>query len=264
MKLIANISTLFNELPFCERIKAAADAGFEGVEIQFPYGENLDEIRIACAKHQMPVELINLPAGDWDAGDVGLAALPDRQEEFLRAMELAHQWALALGVKKVNVLSGRAEAQAHSAMFDMLVENLEGAARFFAEINVEVQLEVINTIDVPEFFVGDMETGLKAIEKANHSNLKLQFDFYHMARLGYNLTEAIKQAGTFIGHVQFADAPGRHHPGSGNIDFNSAINTLKLVGYDGTVSAEYFPLGLTSETLDWIDEFKVGLTAICQ
>ncbi len=259
MELIANISTLFTELPFCGRIMAASDAGFEGVEVQFPYGENLDNIQSVCAKYQMPVELINLPAGNWDAGDVGLAALPDRQEEFLRAMELAHQWAQGLGVKKVNILSGRAEGHAHKAMFNMLVENLVRAAEYFAEINVEVQLEVINVLDVPGFFAGDLETGLRAVEKADHPNLKLQFDFYHMARLGHNLEEAINQVGPLIGHVQFADAPGRHQPGSGDIDFAAAIHALKQVGYDGAVSAEYFPVGATAETLDWIGEFKVLL-----
>ncbi len=240
---------------------AASDAGFEGVEIQFPYDEDLDEIQSASAKYKMPVELINLPAGDWDGGDVGLAALPDRQEEFLQAMNLAHQWAEALGVKKVNVLSGRAEGHAHNAMLDMLVGNLARAAEFFDEINVQVQLEVINGLDVPGFFAGDLETGLKAINKTNHSNLKLQFDFYHVARLGHNLVDAINQIGPLIGHVQFADIPGRHQPGSGDMDFAAAIHALKQVGYGGAVSAEYFPIGLTDETLDWIGEFKVLLAA---
>ena len=126
MKLIANISLLFTELSMCERFKAAATAGFDGVEIQFPYAENLPDIKNACAESGMSIELINLPAGNWDAGDVGLGALSERQEEFLEGMKLCADRARELGVKKVNVLSGKPDNA--ETGFDTLVKNLTQAA----------------------------------------------------------------------------------------------------------------------------------------
>ena len=254
MKLIANISLLFTELPMCERFKAAAHAGFDGVEIQFPYAENLSEIKNACVESGMSVELINLPAGNWDAGDVGLAALPERQNEFIAGMELCADWARELGVKKVNVLAGKPDSD--ETAFDTLVENLTQAAEHFVAIDVQVQLEVINPIDVPGFFVNDLQTGLDVVRKVNHSNLRLQFDFYHMVRMGYSLVDAIKKSGPLIGHVQFADVPDRHEPGTGNIDFGPAIDALRAIGYDGAIAAEYNPLGNTIDGLGWMSNFR--------
>jgi hydroxypyruvate isomerase len=254
MKLIANISLLFTELPMCERFKAAASAGFDGVEIQFPYAENLSEIKSACIESGMSVELINLPAGNWDAGDVGLAALSKRQEEFLEGMKLCADRARELGVKKVNVLSGKPDNV--ETGFDTLVENLTQAADHFSDIGVQVQLEVINPIDVPGFFVSDLQTGLDVVRRVDHSNLRLQFDFYHMVRMGYSLVDAIEKAGSTIGHVQFADVPNRHEPGTGTIDFAPAIGALRAIGYDGAIAAEYNPLGNTIDGLGWMAEFR--------
>lgn len=254
MRLIANISLLFSELPMCERFKAAAAAGFDGVEIQFPYAENLSDIKGACVESGMNVELINLPAGNWGAGDVGLAALSERQEEFLEGMKLCAYWAKELGVKKVNVLSGK-PSNVETGL-DTLVENLTLAAEHFAAIDVQVQLEVINPIDVPGFFVSDLQTGLDVVRKVNHSKLRLQFDFYHMVRMGHSLVDAIKTAGSLIGHVQFADVPGRHEPGTGDVDFGPAIDALRAVGYDGVVAAEYNPRGNTVDGFGWIADFR--------
>lgn len=256
MKLIANISTLFTELPFCDRIIAARDAGFEGIEMQFPYLENLAEIQRTCAECDMKIELINLPAGNPDVGDVGLAALPERREEFLKSLDLAFEWAEALEVKKVNVLSGKPGGNNYDLNFDTLVENLRNAAGVFSKINVQVQLEVINSIDVPGFFAGNLQTGLSVVKKADHPNLRLQFDFYHMVRLGHSLVDATHQVNELIGHVQFADVPGRHEPGSGDIDFAAAMKALKSIGYNGAISAEYFPKGRTADSLDWMSDFK--------
>ncbi len=254
MKLIANISLLFTELPLCERIRAAADAGFDGVEIQFPYDENLSDIKNACAESGINIELINLPAGNWDAGDVGLAALSERQSEFLEGMKLCADWARELEVKKVNVLAGKPNNV--ETAFDTLVENLTQAAEHFVAIDVQVQLEVINSIDVPGFFVSDLQTGLDVVRKVGHPNLRLQFDFYHMVRMGYSLVDAIENAGSLIGHVQFADVPNRHEPDTGSIDFGSAFTALKAIGYDGAIAAEYNPFGNTLDGLGWMADFR--------
>ena len=254
MKLIANISLLFTELPMCERIKAAADAGFDGVEIQFPYAENLSDIQNACVEGGMSIELINLPAGNWDEGDVGLAALPKRQDEFIEGIELCALWARELGVKKVNVLAGKPN-NAEMA-FDMLASNLKQVAKHFAAIDVQVQLEAINPIDVPGFYVSDLQTGLDVVRKVDHPNLLLQFDFYHVVRMGYSLVDAIEKAGSLIGHVQFADVPNRHEPGTGDINFGLAIDALKAIGYNGAIAAEYNPLRNTIDGLGWMSDFR--------
>lgn len=254
MNLIANISLLFTELPLCERIKAAAVAGFDGVEIQFPYAENLSDIKNACEESGMYIELINLPAGDWVAGDVGLAALSERQDEFIEGMKLCTDWASELGVKKVNVLAG-VPGNIETA-FATLVNNLKVAANHFAAIDVEVLVEAINLHDKPGFFVGDIQTGLGVVHEVDHPNLRLQLDFYHMVRMGYSLVDAIEKAGSSIGHVQFADVPNRHEPGTGEIDFRPAIKALKATGYNGAISAEYIPYGITQDGLSWMADFR--------
>jgi hydroxypyruvate isomerase len=256
MRLIANISLMFTELSLCERIEAAAKAGFDGIEIQFPYAENMSEIQHTCAESGMNVELINLPAGNWDDGDVGLAALPNRRREFLEGMELCAHWASELGAKKVNVLAGKPGKEDVDDAFNTLVENLKHTAEHFAKIDVQVQLEAINSIDMPGFFVDDLQTGLDVVRKVNHSNLRLQFDFYHMVRMGYSLVDAIEKAGSLIGHVQFADVPGRHEPGTGNVDFGPAFEALKIAGYEGAIAAEYHPYGNTIDDLGWMADFR--------
>ncbi len=257
MRLIANISMLFTEVPLVERITLAARAGFDGVEIQFPYDQDSTSLRRASMENEMPIELINLHAGNWQAGDRGLAALPERQSEFDQSVELCTEWAEVLDVKKVNVLAGVAGTETASGdMFATLTKNLRHAAKRFASTNIEVQMEVINRFDVPGFFAADLETGLKIISMVDHPNLRLQFDFYHMVRTENSLVEAIKRAGDTIGHVQFADNPGRHQPGTGSIDFASAITALKSTGYRGAISAEYIPSATTIDGLGWMEQFR--------
>lgn len=250
---------MFTELPLCERISAAAEAGFEGVEIQFPYDENLADVKSASLKSGMEIELINLPAGDRSAGEAGLAALPERRDEFLQGMRLCAEWAKELGVKNVNVLAGKPGDADPAKALETLVENLKVTAAHFEKISVQVLLEAINPLDVPGFFVDDLQTGLDVIKQVGHQNLQLQFDFYHMVRMGHSLVDAIEKAGPLIGHVQFADVPGRHEPGTGEIDFGPAISALKATGYSGEIAAEYNPIGKTTDGLGWMEAFKQQL-----
>ncbi len=259
MQLIANISLLFSELPLLLRFRAAADAGFDGVEIQFPYSENLTEIRRASDAHEMPVVLINVPAGDMAKGDAGLAALVDREREYQNALVLCEQWARELAVRKINVLAGCDADNQSGEQLELLAKNLTIAGDIFAEINVAVQLEAINPVDIPGFLVPDLRTALDVLEATDHQNVHLQFDFYHMARTEPSLVEAIRKAGSYIGHVQFADTPGRHEPGTGIIDFPTAIQALKETGYSDCLSAEYLPHGDTADGLAWMPEFRKSI-----
>lgn len=255
MQLIANISMLFTELPLAQRLAAARDCGFDGVEIQFPEVSETEALRDRIAATGMPVVLVNVPRGT--GAEVGLAALPGREGEFRAAVARSAQQAAALSVRKVNVLAGRPPPDADPALCRRtLIDNLRHAADVMAELGVRVMVEPVNPKDVPGFFLTDLQTALDVLSEAAHPNLFLQFDFYHMALTEPDLCAAIARAGPRIGHVQFADTNGRNEPGSGDIDFAAALNALRRAGYEGAVSAEYRPAGETTAGLGWMDGIR--------
>ncbi|TMV12646.1 hydroxypyruvate isomerase family protein [Arenibacterium halophilum] len=255
MKLIANISMMFTEVALAQRLDQARAAGFEGVEIQFPDDADIAPLQAAIRDTGLPVVLINVPRGPGDA--VGLASLPGEEPAFARAVETCARQAKALGVRKVNVLAGRPpEGADPAACRATLVANLRHAAEVFAGIGVRVMVEPVNPGDVPGFFLPSLGAALSVLNEAAHDNLALQFDLYHMEITEPDLLEAIRTAGKRIGHVQFADTPGRHEPGTGTIDFARAFDALRATGYADVVSAEYRPAGATTDQLGWIPDFK--------
>jgi hydroxypyruvate isomerase len=261
MRIAANISLLFADLPLPARFAAAAEAGFDGVEIQFPYDHDPASLAEAARAAGMPVVLINIPAGDIAGGDVGLGALPGRRAEFRAAVQRCIPYATALGVARVNILSGRAGPEAdRAACHGTLVENLRHAADAFAPFGIRVLVEPVNTFDVPGFFLGSLDAALRVLRDADHPNAGLQFDLYHMARTEPDLPAAIARAGARIAHVQFADAPGRHEPFTGGIDFAAAFVALRRAGYDDWIAAEYRPRGATVDGLGWLGRFR-GIVA---
>lgn len=260
MFLAANLSLLFTERPMAERFAAAAAAGFGAVEIQFPHLHPLDELRRAREAAGVEVVLINVPGGDAAAGEAGLASLPGRESDFRKAVETCVDYARGLGARKVNVLAGKPPAEApRDAVWATLTENLRLAADRLGEAGLVVQAEPVNPVDVPGFFLNSLDAGLEALERAAHPNLRLQFDLYHMAITEPSLTEAVARAGSRIGHVQFADAPGRHEPGSGEVDLLGAVAALRAAGYDDALAAEYRPAGLTEEGLGWMESFCAAI-----
>ncbi|MFP4328371.1 MAG: hydroxypyruvate isomerase family protein [Paracoccaceae bacterium] len=255
MHLCANLSMLFTERPLAERFDAAARAGFESVEIQFPPEEETAALARAARAAGLPVTLINVPRGE--GAEVGLAALPGREADFAAAVDQTLRQAEALGVEKVNILSGRPPPEADPARCrDVLVANLRHAADLFADIGVRLMVEPVNRSDVPGFFLSGLEPGLDILARADHCNLRLQFDFYHMQITEPDLPAALRKAGPAIGHVQFADAPGRHEPGSAALDFAAAFEALRETGYEGAVSAEYRPAGRTEDGLGWMPRIR--------
>lgn len=253
--LCANISTLFADRPMTGRFAAAAACGFDSVEIQFPDEEDIDALDAARRAAGLPVTLINLPRGG--AGDAGLAALPGCEAAFAAAVETCLAGAERLGVRKVNVLAGRPAAGTEpSRAWDRLAANLRLAAGRLADIGVRVMVEPLNPRDMPGFFLHGLDAGLEALARAGHPNLALQFDLYHMAITEPDLPAAIRRAGPAIGHVQFADAPGRHEPGSGGTDFAAALAALSEAGYRDMLSAEYVPQGATEAGLGWMPAFR--------
>lgn len=255
MRLIANVSMMFQEVPLVERLQAAQDAGFTGVEIQFPEAQDIAALKQASDALGMPVALINVPRGSGDA--VGLAALPDQIADYRAAVETCAAQATALGVRKVNVLSGRPPKGANPAdCRATLIRNLIHTADVMAALDVRVMAEPVNLGDVPGFFLSGLENALALLEEINHPNLFLQFDFYHMSITEPDLPAAIRRAGPRIGHIQFADTPGRNEPGTGTIDFTAAFKALRETGYDAEVSAEYNPRTTTAQGLEWMNDFK--------
>jgi hydroxypyruvate isomerase len=248
---------LFTELPLLERPAAARAAGFRAIEIQFPYEAPLDELAAACRRAGVRVALINLPAGDVAKGDRGLGALPDRVDEFIAGVALARCYAERLGVEKINLLAGipgpkRDPAACRAA----LIENLYAAAKAMTEIGATVCLEAINTRDVPGFFVSRSKQAVALIEAAGAANLALQYDLYHMQIMEGDLIPTLARLIDRIGHVQFADTPGRHEPGTGEINYANVFASLDRIGYSGFVGAEYRPSRSTVDSLGWFAPWR--------
>ena len=255
LQLISNISMMFGEVPLIERLTEAQLAGFDAVEIQFPADEELGALASAAKHTGMDVVLINVPRGPGEA--VGLAALPAERDAYRTAVEQCARQAEALAVTKVNVLSGRPPQGSDPVQCRaVLCENLHHTADVMQGIGVKVMLEPVNPRDVPGFFLTNLDAALEVLATVDHPNLFLQFDFYHMAITEADLVAAIRHAGPRIGHVQFADTPGRHEPGTGKIDFDAAITALRRTGYDGEISAEYNPKERTGDGLGWMETMR--------
>ena len=249
----ANITTLFTECAPLDRIAAAADCGFAGFEVQFPYDLPIDDWVAAKEKAKLGVSVVNLPAGDFTQGGPGLAAVPGREGQFRAAVAEARLYAEALEPRCVNLLAGIApEKLGLDACRATLIENTRYAAEAFAPLGVRVVVEAINTNDRPGFFLASSAAALDLIYAVGHPNLGLQYDLYHMHIMEGALIETLTRLIGRIGHIQFADAPGRHEPGTGDIDFAAAFATIDALGYDGWVAAEYVPSKRTEETLHWL------------
>ncbi len=253
-RFIANLSMLFTELPFLERFAAARQAGFRTVEVQFPYDHAAADIRHALVDAGVSLHLINLPAGDWAGGDRGIAADPARVEEFRDGVAQALAYAGELGVRHLNCLAGLGGTVGKDAQWQTLVANVRHAAAALRALDATLLVEPINRRDVPGFVLGTSAEALRLLEEAGEPNLALQYDVYHMQRSEGELAATIGANLGRIGHIQIADTPGRHQPGTGEINFRFLLNELDRLGYGGHVSLEYIPLPDTLGSLAWIAE----------
>lgn len=257
MKIAANLSLLFGELPLLARIQAAAAAGFDGVEIQFPYELPAVQLKEALARAGLPLRLINLPAGDLMSGGPGLAAVPACQAEFNAALQEALSYAAMVRPACVNVLPGcLAEGVSREQALACLVANLRQSAEAFAVLGIQVLCEAINPLDMPGFLINTPEHLDELLRAVDHPNLQAQFDLYHMARQCLDIPAGIRLLAGRIGHVQFADCPGRGEPGSGELDFAPLLQALQANGYEGWLGAEYKPSQATEQTLGWLPAWQ--------
>lgn len=257
MKIAANLSLLFGELPLLQRLQAAAAAGFDGVEIQFPYELPAPVLREALERSAMPLVLINLPAGDLMAGGAGLAAVPNQQAQFDQALREALDYAVVARPRCVNVLPGRlAEGVSRERALATLEANLREAAERFQALGIRVLCEAINPLDMPGFLINTAEQLDELLRRVDHPNCLAQLDLYHMARQGLDIVACIDRLAGRIGHVQFADCPGRGAPGSGELVFGPLLEALAANGYQGWLGAEYRPLADTRAGLAWLADWR--------
>jgi len=251
-KFAANLTMLFTELPFMQRFEAAAKAGFEAVEYLFPYAFAKEELAAALKAHGLKQVLHNLPAGDWDAGERGIACHPDRVQEFRDGVPRAIDYATALGCPQVNCLAGKLPAGVSEAdARRTLVENLRFAAEQLRGANIRLLVEPINTFDIPGFFVNRTAQALAILDEVDSSNLFLQYDIYHAQRMEGELAANLRQHLARIGHIQLADNPGRGEPGTGEINYAWLFKHIDAIGYTGWIGCEYKPRAATTDGLGW-------------
>ena len=255
-KLAANLSMTFNEVPFLDRFQAASNAGFKAVEFMFPYDYQVDDIADRLDRNDLALALHNLPAGHWDAGDRGLAANPDRVSEFQDGVGRAIEYARALGCPQVNCLAGIPPAGSDpDEVRAAFVSNLRFASSKLGEAGLRLLIEPINTRDIPGFYLDRSAQALAIIEEVASPNLSLQYDVYHMQIMEGDLTQTIRENLDTIGHIQIADNPGRHEPGTGEINYPYLLSALDDMGYHGWIGCEYRPLTTTEAGLGWAVEY---------
>jgi len=252
----ANISMLWKEVEFPERFEAAAQAGFKAVEIQFPYGWSKRQLGEIAQRAGVEVVLINIPAGDPEKGDRGIGCLPQRVAEFREGVARAIDYARALGCKQMNCLAGVAPPEVASAKLrETFVSNLRYAAGELARHGMTLLTEPVSTQAVPGFYLNASAQALALMDEADADNLKLQYDLYHMRIMGDDLAQTIEANLHRIGHMQIADVPDRHEPGTGEIDFPPLFDLIDRLGYRGWIGAEYVPAGKTEDGLAWVKKY---------
>ena len=254
-RFAANLTMLFTEFPFLDRFERAARAGFRGVEFLFPYAFQAGDIRARLEQFDLQLVLHNLPAGNWDAGERGIACHPDRASEFREGVELAVEYAKALGVPQLNCLVGKRPAGIpDDVLRETLVENLHHAAQRLKAENIRLLVEPINQYDIPGFYLSRTDQALALIEEVGGDNLFLQYDIYHAQRTEGELAETLRRHVKRIAHVQIADNPGRNEPGTGEINFPFLFGHLARSGYAGWIGCEYTPAVSTELGLGWIEQ----------
>ncbi len=253
----ANLTMMFQEFEFLDRFEAASNAGFTAVEYLFPYDYDVNQLSDLLKLKNLQQVLHNLPAGDWAAGERGIAILPDRIGEFQEGVGRAISYATALGCTQLNVLSGIAvEGIDTDKLNNTFIDNLAFAAEELAKHNIHLVTEAINLRDIPGFFLSGTQQAIDIINTIGSDNLKLQYDIYHMQIMEGDLATTMEKHLSSIGHIQLADTPGRHEPGTGEINYPFLFDFLDRIGYQGWIGCEYIPSTTTTAGLGWFEAYK--------
>ena len=248
-----NLSMTVRDVPFLDRFQLAADLGFGAVEFFWPSGFDLDDVVAAKEAAGVEVVLFNMDAGDMAAGDRGFLSHPARKvwwrEAMLRAIALAER----IGCPRIHAVAGtRLPELDRTEQVACAVENLTWALPYLEKANVMALVEALNSYDNPTIFLSRMEHMLEIVRQVNSPQVRCQYDIYHMQRMEGNLIPTIQQQISMIGHVQIADAPHRHEPGTGEINYRNVLAALAATGYAGYVGLEYLPSGALEDSLAWL------------
>jgi hydroxypyruvate isomerase len=256
----ANLTFLFTEVPFLERFVAARQAGFDAVEFRFPYDYDLDQIKDQLQKTGLQLILCNLPAGNWAEGDRGTASDPGRKQEFREGVTQGINAARTLGVGRLNCLVGLKNGTISDGETRATIQdNIRYAAGTLANAGIKLMVEPVNHLDMPGFALNTCGEVLKMLGEIGHPNAFLQFDVYHARQENEDVAEILRDHLGRIGHVQIADCPGRHQPGTGETDFKFLLAEIDRLGYRGFVSTEYIPTPDTMVSLEWLHKYGYQL-----
>jgi len=255
-KFSANISMLFKEVDFLDRFERSARAGFRAVEFMFPYEWDKSLLKARIQAHGLQVVLHNLPPGNWSAGERGLACLPDRVTEFREGVVRAIDYATTLGCPRLNCLAGIPPTTLPADRWrETLISNVRYAAEETGKAGIALLVEAINIVDMPGFCLNRTSTTIDLIREVDHPNLFLQYDVYHMQMTEGNLINTIRLNLPRIAHIQIADVPGRHEPGTGEINFENLFQAVDAMGYAGWIGCEYMPAAQTEAGLGWVSQY---------
>jgi hydroxypyruvate isomerase len=253
-KFAANLTMLFTEHDFLDRFEHAAKAGFTAVEFLFPYAFNAQDIKRRLDTFGLTLVLHNLPAGNWDAGERGIACHPDRIDEFRAGVATAITYAKALGVKQLNCLAGKTPpGVSDEVLKKTFVSNLRFAAAELKQADLNLLIEPINTVDIPGFYLNRTVQAVAILDEVGASNAFVQYDIYHAQRMEGELASTMQKHLPRIGHIQLADNPGRHEPGTGEINYPFLFTHLEQLGYSGWIGCEYKPAATTEAGLGWLN-----------
>jgi len=257
VRFCANLSMLFAEAPFLERFGRARAAGFDAVEFQFPYDFPADAIRAELDRHQFELVLFNMPAGDFAAGDRGMANDPARLDDFRSSLDTAMEYARVLKPAKMNCMAGtRLVDVPDGKQRATLIANLRMAADRAGAEGVLLVTEPLNPNDAPNFFLPRPSDGFAIVAAANHPNLKVEYDVYHAQRTEGEIVATIRNNIAAIGHIQVADNPGRNEPGTGELNWPFIFAAIDGAGYDTRIGLEYKPsTERTEDSLGWMKEY---------
>ncbi len=258
LRFTANLSMLFTEVDLIDRFRLAKQNGFDAVEIQFPYSLPAEQIKDALDQHQLKLILFNVDADDLLQGGEGLAAVPEKKIQFKQALQHSKAYAEILKPEAINILPGRCiiNYKRQKEYISTFTANLSLAVDLFSPLNIKTVFEAINTQDMPHFIVHNGQQMLDIIRQINHPQLYLQYDIYHMHKMNQDIIAFINKYADKIGHIQFADSPGRGQPGTGNIDFKPLFSCIKNSAYAGWVGAEYRPTGVADQSFSWLEKYQ--------
>ena len=257
-RFAANLTMLFNEVPFLDRFERAARAGFKAVEFLFPYAHPVAEIKARLHANGLQLVLHNLPAGDWDAGERGIACHPGREAEFRAGVARAIEYATVLGAPQLNCLAGKAPAGVDNGLLRAtFVANLGYAAAEFQRAGLKLLIEPINNFDIPGFWLNRTDLALSVLDEVAAPNAYVQYDIYHAQRYEGELAATLQRCLPRIAHIQIADNPGRFEPGTGEINYHGVAKALHAMGYAGPVAMEAFAVG---DPLQALESFRAAFT----